>query len=188
MEIQTIDDPFDLSELAAAIRRSSNFEFAWQFFSLRADDLRSENAVASALDAIVSRPDLHAFLAESVDHIHPQKFEIAPLHVHASVERDDNYFLDTLARASLDRLGAYSRDLTASTAAERSTIHRLFSSIGSYLAFHTQPGNTPGCDGCRIHNNDLISSWFFDVAWDYTLLLTWPATSTMWMGCLTDTD
>ena len=188
MHIAPIDDPLDLSDVACAIRRSSNFRFAWQFFSLYADDMRSYATIAASLDAIIRQRELHSFLAESMDVIYPRTFAIAPLHEHASIVNDGGYFLDTMTRASLDRLGAYSRDLSPSTSEERSPIHKLFSSIGPYVAFHTQPGNRSDCDDCRSPNNDLISNWFFDVAWDYTFLLTWPSASVLWMGCLTDTD
>lgn len=188
MHITPIEDPFDLSELASAIRSSSNFRFAWRFFALYADDLRSYATIAASLDAIAQQRELHSFLADSMDDIYPRTFEIAPLHPHASIVNDGGYFLDTMTRASLDRLGAYSRDLSPSTSEERSPIHKLFSSIGPYIAFCTQPGNRPDCDACQSHNSDLISNWFFDVAWDYTFLLTWPSASVLWMGCLTDTD
>lgn len=188
MNLTPIDDPIDLTELAAAIRESSNFRFAWRFFSLMADDLRSYATVTASLDAIVRRPDLHSFLSESMDDIYPRQFKIEPLHKHASLAINGGYFLDTMARASLDRLGAYSHDLSPSTSGERDVIHRLFSSLGKYVAFHTKPGNDPNCDYCKTNNNDLVSNWFFDIAWDYTFLLTWPTASLLWMGCLTDTD
>lgn len=188
MKLTPIDDPIDLEPLAAAVRSSSNFRFAWQFYSLIADDLRAYSTVAASLDAITRRPDLHSFLSESMDDIYPRQFTIEPLHKHACLEMDDGYFHDVMARVSLDRLGAYSRDLSPSTSAERTVVHRLFSSAGEYFAFHTKPGNDPHCEYCKSHNNDLISNWFFDVAWDYTFLLTWPSASLLWMGCLTDTD
>lgn len=188
MQIVTVDDPFDLSEVADAIRRSSNFRFAWRFFSLYTNNLRSYATVAAALDAIILQPELHSFLADSIDDIYPRKLEISPLHIHASIVNDNGHFLDTMTRASLDRLGAYSRDLSNSTSKERAPIHKLFSSIGPYIAFHTQPGSRPDCEECRSYNNDLFSNWFFGVAWDYTFLLTWPSASVLWMGCLTDTD
>jgi len=188
MQITPIDDPIDLSGLTNQIRQSSNFRFAWRFFSFDAAELEPHAIVVAALDAIVSRPELHSFLSDSMDVIYPRKFEIEPLHDHATLVNDDEYFLDTMARAFHDRLGAYSRDLSPSTSNERAPIHRLFSSIGRYIAFHTQRGNDPDCDACRSLNNDLISNWFFDVAWDFTFLLTWPSASTLWMGCLTDTD
>jgi hypothetical protein len=188
MQIAPIDDPFDLSDVADAIRRSSNFRFAWRFFSLYAEDLRSYATVAACLDAIVHNRELHSFLVDSMDDVYPRTFEIAPLHIHASIVNDGGYFLDTMTRASLDRLGAYSCNLSPSTSEERAPIHKLFSSLGPYIAFHTQAGNKPDCDDCRSHNNNLISNWFFNVAWDYTFLLTWPSASVLWMGCLTDTD
>jgi len=188
MILTPIDDRLDLAALASAIRSSSNFRFAWQFFSLHTDDLHSSSTVAASLDEIVRRPDLHSFLSDSMDDIYPRKFEINQLHRHASIVNNNGYFLDIMACASLDRLGAYSRDLSSSTSDERDVIHRVFSSIGEYTAFYTEPGKHPDCEYCKSHNNDLISNWFFDVAWDFTFLLTWPTVSLLWMGCLTDTD
>ena len=187
MNLNPVDDRIDLSAIAAAVRRSSNFRFAWQFFDFKARDLLSPDTLRFALDAIVRREDLHAFLRHSL-YDNPREFEIELLHSHASINRDDAYFLDTLTRASLDRLGAYSHDLTPSTAIEREPIHKLFSSIGTYAAFITTQGSFAGCDICKHHNNDLFCNWFFDVAWDYTFLLTWPAASVIWVACLTDTD
>ena len=175
MNLNPIDDRIDLSAIAAAIRGSSNFRFAWQFFDIKASDLLSPVTIRFALDAIVSREDLHAFLRHSLDDIYPREFEIELLHSHASINRDDAYFLDTLTRASLDRLGAYSHDLTPSTAIEREPIHKLFSSIGTYAAFTTMQGFFAGCDICKHRNNDLFCNWFFDVAGGFRAL-----------GCLFD--
>ena len=93
-----------------------------------------------------------------------------------------------MTRASLDRLGAYSRDLSPSTAEEREAVHKLFSRMGPYSAFKIDPGTHPDCDICRQHNSHLFSNWFFGVAWDYIFLVSWPLASLFWMGCLTDTD
>lgn len=188
MRIEVIDDPFDLAPLAASIRRSSNFRFAWQFLAVHADDLQSVGTVAAVLDAMIRTPALHSFLIETMDDIYPRKFEIEPLHCHASIVADKSCFLDTITRASLDRLGAYSRELDASTAGEREPIHKLFSSAGRYFAYTIRPGARPDCDVCQHHNSHLFSNWFFDVAWDYTFMLTWPLASLFWIGCLTDTD
>ena len=188
MHINVIGDPFDLQHLAASIRNSSNFRFAWQFFSVSAADLDSIGSVAEILDVIVTQPVLHSFLANSLDEIYPREFQIAPLHKHASIVRDGAAFLDTLSRASLDRLGAYSRDLSRSTADERKPIHKLFSRMGHYTAFTIEPGRNQSCNICQEHNSHLFSNWFFDVAWDYIFLLSWPQASMFWMGCLTDTD
>ena len=188
LTISAINDPIDLLPLATSIRSSSNFRFAWQFYSLQADDLRSYSTIAGSLDLIIRRSDLHAFLANSMDDIYPREFTIRPLHTHASIVYDNGYFLDVMARASLDRLGAYSRNLSPATPAERETVNRIFASQGRFRAFHTQRGDHPDCSQCRRGDTDLISNWFFDVAWDYTFLLTWPEASLLWMGCLTDTD
>lgn len=188
MNLIAVDDPIDLSAVAAAIRKSSNFRFAWQFFDFGERRLSSPDAIRHALDAIVRREDLHSFLRHSLDNIYPREFQIEPLHRHASIQRDDGHFLDTMTRASLDRLGAYSRDMSPSTPIERQVIHKLFSSIGDYSAFATVSGSEPGCDICKRHNNELFCNWFFDVAWDYTFLVTWPSACLLWIGCLTDTD
>jgi hypothetical protein len=188
MNLTPVDDRIDLSAISAAVRSSSNFRFSWQFYDFKARDLLSPDTIRFALEAIIRREDLHAFLRHSLDDIYPREFEIEPLHSHASINRDNAYFLDTLTRASLDRLGAYSCDLTPSTAIEREPIHELFSSIGTYAAFTTTQGSFAGCEICKRHNNDLFCNWFFDVAWDYTFLLTWPTASVLWVGCLTDTD
>lgn len=188
MNLNPIDDRIDLSAIATAIRRSSNFRFAWRFFDLDARDLRSPDTIRSALDTITRREDLHSFLRHSLDEIYPRDFQIEPLHCHASIRRDDAYFLDTMTRAALDRLGAYSIDLAPSTAIEREPVHELFSSLGPYVAFTTGPGSFPDCDICKHYNNDLFSNWFFDVAWDYTFLVTWPTAKVFWLACLTDTD
>ena len=188
MFLTPIDDPVDLEGLAKAIRGSSNFRFAWQFFRVYGEDLRASATVAQALDVIVKNSEHHSFLADSMDPRFPQRFEIHPLHIHATLELDGGCFLDTMACASLDRLGAYSCDVSPSTSDERREIHRIFSGPGRYFAFHPQRGDDPDCEHCRKRNNELFSNWFFDVAWDFTFLVTWQDASLLWMGCLTDTD
>lgn len=188
MQIEATSDSFDLQHLAASIRHSSNFRFEWQFYSVTDADLDSIGTVAEVLSVIIAQPTLHAFLANSLDDIYPRDFQIEPLHRHASIVRDGASFLDTMTRASLDRLGAYSRDLSPSTAEEREPIHKLFSKMGRYSAFAIEPGRNADCDVCRYHNSHLFSNWFFDVAWDYIFLVSWSHASLFWMGCLTDTD
>ena len=182
------DDRFDLTALSKSIGASSNFRFAWQFYDYSGPNLESSDSIRTAMNLIAADDSLHDFLRSSLDDIYPRDFEIEPLHEHATIKQDGSYFLDTVTRASLDRLGAYSRNLSSSTASERKPVHELFSSIGKYYAFNTEPGSHTGCDICRHHNNDLISNWHYDVAWDYTFILTWPHASVLWVGCLTDTD
>ncbi len=181
-------DRFDLTALSKSICDSSNFRFAWQFYEYYGPGPESVDSIRIAMNLIATDGSLHGFLRSSLDAIYPRDFEIEPLHEHATIKQDGSYFLDTVTRASLDRLGAYSRNLSSSTAAERKSVDELFSSIGQYLAFNTEPGSQAGCDICRHHNNDLISNWHYDVAWDYTFILTWPHASVLWFGCLTDTD
>lgn len=188
LNICTTDDPFDLNPLAERIRACSNFRFAWQFFATSGYDLFAKTSARAILDAIVDREDLHAFLRSSMDAIYPREFTIKRLHPHCSLNLDNDVFVDTLARAANDRLGAYSRSLHESSAAERQPIDALFSKLGKYNALHTVPGKSPDCETCQHHNSDLISSWFFDIAWDYTLLVIWPERQIVWLGCLTDTD
>lgn len=188
IHLSLTDDRFDLTALSKSICASSNFRFAWQFYEYYGPNLEAPDAIRNALNLIATTDSLHDFLRTSLDDIYPRDFEIEPLHEHATIKQDGSYFLDTVTRASLDRLGAYSRDLSFSTAAERKPVYELFASIGKYSAFNTGPGSQAGCDVCRHHNNDLISNWHYDVAWDYTFILTWSHASILWFGCLTDTD
>jgi hypothetical protein len=149
MHIEAICDSFDLGPLAASIRRSSNFRFAWQFYSVFGADLNALATTAEILRVIITQPSLHFFLANSLDDIYPRKFQIEPLHEHATIVRGGASFLDTMARASLDRLGAYSRELSPSTADEGEPIHKLFSRMGQYSAFTIEPGRVSTCTFCQ---------------------------------------
>ena len=188
MYLAPTTDPIDLKELATSIRRSSNFRFTWQFFTVTGKDLDSIGTVAELLSIVIEQPQLHSFLAKTLDEIYPRHLEVEPLHKHASIVLDPSSFLDTMARASLDRLGAYSRNLSPATADEREVIHKQFSQIGRYWAFTIDPGNSRDCSICQQHNNHLFSNWFYGVAWDYIFLVSWPHASVFWIGCLTDTD
>lgn len=188
MEIAAVDDFIDLTQIATSIRASSNFRFAWRFFRVTGIDLRSHGGVMAAFNAIVDQADLHAFLRGTLDDIYPRDFTIERLHKHCSLTTAKGQFLDTMARAANDRLGAYSRSLSASTSVERGVIESLFSRLGHFYAFTTTPGSQDGCEICARHNSHLFSNWFFDVAWDFTFFVTWPDVETLWMGCLSDTD
>ena len=181
-------DPIDLSPVAAAIRGSSCFRFAWRFFNCYLPNLDSAETVRSALSEITCDDELHSFLRDSHAEFDSRQFEIEPLHCHVKIERDGACFLDVITRASLDRIGAYSINRSRSTDEERQPIHQLFSSIGPYSAFYTKPGSEVGCEVCQSRHNDLFTNWYFQFAWDYTFIVTWPASSLIWLGCLTDTD
>jgi hypothetical protein len=188
VEIVAVDDPIDLTPLATPIRASSNFRFAWSFFRVTGSDLRSHGGVMAAFNDIVDCADCHSFLRDTLDDIYPREFSIERLHKHCSLTAAKGQFLDTLARAVNDRLGAYSRDLSASTSDERGAIESLFSRLGHFYAFTTAPGSQGDCEVCAHDNNHLFSNWFFGVAWDFTFFVTWPSAETLWMGCLSDTD
>jgi hypothetical protein len=188
MEITTVEDLIDLTRIATLIRASSNFRFAWRFFRVTGNDLRSLGGVMAAFNAITDRADLHSFLRDTLDDIYPRDFTIERLHKHCSLTAAKGEFLDTMARAANDRLGAYSRSLSASTSAERGVIESHFSRLGHFYAFTITPGSQDGCDVCANYNSHLFSNWFFDVAWDFTFFVTWPHARTLWMGCLSDTD
>jgi hypothetical protein len=179
---------FSLEDLAARIRKSSNFRFEWEFYRFRGIDTRSTTGVRRALDEIIATPDLHRFLQESFVAKYDKRFEIEPIHKHCQVVTASDEFENILASAAGNHLGAYSRVVRAANAAEKEEIKDLFGCVGSYCAFQLVAGNDPSCSACRHHNNHLFSTWFYGVAWDWCLFASWPRHGLFWMGCLTDTD
>jgi hypothetical protein len=186
--LATCESPFSLNELAARIRKSSNFRFSWQFYQCSGFDPQSPATIRKALEAIIASPELHEFLRDSFEPMHGEAFEVEPLHEHCPVKAAADEFENILARAAGDHLGAYSQLLHEATAAEKDEIAELFGCMGQYRAFELQPGKNPGCPTCGSHNNHLFSSWFFGVAWDWCLFVLWPRWNLLWVGCLTDTD
>lgn len=177
-----------LEALAAQIRGSSNFRFSWQWFSLGAPMAPSPRAARSIFDKVISQPECHRFLRDSLEDSAQQTFEIAPLHQHCIVEDTTSSFAGTLARAATDRLGAYSRTLVEASPAEVEAVRRTFAPAFPYSAFELQPGNRRDCAGCAGHNNHLFTSWFYGVAWDWCFCLLPHDKALAWVGCLTDTD
>jgi hypothetical protein len=180
--LATCDAPFSLDRLAARIRKSSNFRFAWQFYHCNGIDPQSALNIREALEAIIATPELHKFLQESFKPMYAKAFEVEPLHEYCRVAAASDEFENTLARAASDHLGAYSRNLREATAGEIQEIKDLFGSIGQYRAYELLPGSVGD------HNNHLFSSWFYGVAWDWCLFALWPRRNLLWVGCLTDTD
>jgi len=179
--LATCDAPFSLDDLAARIRKSSNFRVCWQFYQCSGIDSESPAKIRQALEAIIATPELHTFLQESFEPMYAEAFEVEPLHEHCRVDAAMGEFENTLARAANDHLGAYSRNMRDATAAEIQEIKDLFGSIGQYRAYELLPGS-------GHHNNHLFSSWFYGVAWDWCLFALWPRRNLLWVGCLTDTD
>jgi len=188
MYLTTCDSPVSLNDLAAQIRKWSNFRFSWQFYHWSGVAPQSSASIRRALEAIIATPQLHEFLQESFEPMYAESFEVEPLHQHCRVDATSGEFENILARAAGNRLGAYSQQLRDATAAEKKVIRELFASIGEYCTYELLPGNVSECPVCRKHNNHLFSSWFFDVAWDWCLFAEWPRRNLLWVGCLTDTD
>jgi hypothetical protein len=186
--LATCDSPFSLNDLAARIRKSSNFRFAWQFYQCSGFGPKSPLSIRHALEAIIDTPELHAFLQESFEPMYADAFAIEPLHRHCRVDAAAGEFENILARAGGDHLGAYSKPLRDATAGEKQAIKELFKCPGQYRAYELLPGNVAACPVCRSHNSHLFSRWFYGVAWDWCLFALWPRCKLLWVGCLTDTD
>src|SRR5947209_6410980 len=128
--LATCDAPFSLDDLAARIRKSSNFRFSWQFYQCSGIDPQSPANIRQALEAIIATPELHRFLRESFEPMYAQAFEVEPLHEHCRVDAADDEFENILARAASDHLGAYSQQLRAATAVEKKAVQDLFGCAG----------------------------------------------------------
>lgn len=183
--LTTCEDPIGLDNLAAKIRASSNFRFAWQFFESTGIDLESTGEVQKALDAVLASTHLHKFLRTSFVPMYHSAFTISPLHEHCRVVPAED-FESILARAAHDHLGAYSRNLIDATPGEKAEISTLFATLAPYRPFELLPGNVPGCTACTYSH--IFSTWFYSVVWDWCLMATWPSCDLLWIGCLTDTD
>jgi hypothetical protein len=185
LPIEPIDAPLALAPLADAVRASSNFRFAWQWFSCPKTAQSGVHEARSILGAVIGRADCHAFLSESVD---ASPFTIEPLHEHVGFDVADGSFEQILARAAADQLGAYSRILSETTPGQVAEVRALFGSLGPYRAYELNPGSVAGCPTCKHHNNHLFTSWFYGVAWDWLFCVRWTERPLTWIGCLSDTD
>ena len=180
--------PVSLGDLAARIRRSSNFRFNWQWFSLDWAPAATSSEARSILDHLVSEPACHRFLQESFNDLYEAAFKIEPIHQHCRAVDVTHDFEGILARAATDRLGAYSRQLIDAPASEVMAVRALLDPMSPYNVFSLEPGNIPNCPACKAYNNHLFSSWFYGVAWDWCFCLLPHGTPIAWVGCLTDTD
>jgi hypothetical protein len=187
-ELHPIDPLFSLDALAARIVKSSNFRFAWQFYSYKTIDPLSPDGVRDATDYIADTPVCHKFLRDSFDSMYDDTFSIEPIHEHCAFIRAEDRLANVLAAAANDTLGAYSRHIRDASPRQRSKITRIFSSAGDFLAFELRPGNLRGCRDCEEHNSHAFSTWFYRVAWDWCFVVTWPQSEYLWLGCLTDSD
>lgn len=129
------DSHFSLNDLAAQIRKSSNFRFVWQFYQCSGVDPQAPATIRQALEAIIATPELHAFLRESFEPMSDEAFKVKPLHEHCRVDAVAGEFENILARAASDHLGAYSQQLRDATADEKQSIKELFERMGEYRAY-----------------------------------------------------
>ena len=180
--------PLSLEELARRIRKSSNFRFEWRWFRRTGASGVSAEAARQVLDDLVADPESHRFLRESFDPMYDSSFEIRPIHEHCLVEPRSEEFVDILARAAADRLGAYSRHLAEASRWQRRRVHALFGKLGEYAAFELLPGSAAGCDTCASTGSHLFTNWFYDVVWDWCFVVLWEGSDLAWVGLLTDTD
>src|SRR4051794_13616725 len=95
--LATCDAPFSLDDLAARIRKSSNFRFAWQFYQCSGIDSQSAVNIRNALEAIIATPELHKFLQESFEPLYAEAFEVEPLNENGRVDAAMGEFENTLA-------------------------------------------------------------------------------------------
>lgn len=180
--------PVSLAHLAARIRRSSNFRFEWQWFSLDAVPVACAAAARGILGSVVSDPACHRLLQDSFENLYEPEFRIEPLHEHCRVVDAGDGFAGTLAQAATDRLGAYSRELIEAAPSEVEAVRNIFAPVWPYSVFSLEPGNESGCPACADFNNHLFTNWFYGVAWDWCFCLLPHGKAIAWVGCLTDTD
>lgn len=184
--IAPVAAPFPLDEMAARVRKSSNFRFEWQFYTFEYMEPSSCDDVRGALAAMIAQPDCHRFLRDTFDNdLHGEDFEIEPLRDCCRIVDAGGEFEDIMASAENDYLGAYSHQMGhATTLRQREAVGRVFASAGPYRAFQL----ALDCDVCKYHREHLFTNWFYGVAWDWCFLLTWAHSKLLWIGCLTDTD
>jgi hypothetical protein len=179
--------PLDLRALARSIRASSNFQFEVIFFRWESDGRPIADAARSILETFIATPDLHAPLRERFHGgYRGASFEISGLEPHARVVPAED-FEKELARASLDRAGAYSRSLQQASAEEAREVSELFGTLGCYEVGQLVAQQAPGCPTCGWEAH-LFTNWFFGVAWDWCYVVLWREARVAAIVCMTDTD
>jgi hypothetical protein len=177
----------DFEQLAARIRKSSNFRVAWQLFEWDGPCKATPRTARQVLEIIVLVPELQTFLA-SAEPSFAKPLNVQPIHAHCVFETAGGTFERTLARAATDRLGAYSRILADAPPEQIRDVEKLFQGLGPYVPFELLPGDVEGCNVCRGHNGHLFSDWFYGVAWDWCYCVIWEERSLVGLLCMTDTD
>jgi hypothetical protein len=181
--------PIDHRDLSRAIRASSNFQFEIIFFRWEDDGRPVAEAARSVLETFIATPELHAPLRERFHggYRPGTTFEISPLEAHAVLLAADGELDGELARASLDRAGAYSQSLQPASLTEARAVSKIFGALGRYEVAKLAAQPVPGCPTCGW-NGHLFSNWFFGVAWDWCYVVLWREARTAAIVCMTDTD
>jgi hypothetical protein len=183
------DDGIDVhfEQLAARIRRSSNFRVAWQLFEWDGPCKASPRTARQVIETIALVPEYQTFLANSEPPF-TKPLNIQPIHAHSVFKAAGGTFERTLARAAADRLGAHSRIRADALPEQIRDVENRFQRPGPYVPFELLPGEVNGCLACRGHNAHLFSDWFFGVAWDWCYCVIWEARRLVGILCMTDTD
>jgi hypothetical protein len=181
--------PIDLRDLARAVRASSNFPFEVIFFRWEGDGRPVAEEARTVLETFIATPELHAPLRERFHggYRPGTHFETSPLEAHAAVVAAGEEFEGELARASLDRAGAYSRSLQPASTEEARIVSEMFGALGRYEVAKLAAQPVPGCPTCGWDSH-LFSNWFFGVAWDWCYVVLWREGHTAAIVCMTDTD
>jgi len=188
MEVKVLNKQIDLKQLEIDIRKSSNFQFAHQFFHVNISSLQDSKKLPFVLNQIADAPELHQFLINNFTNIYSVDFEINHLDEFSYFENDRELFGQILAGASHDIMGAYSKQLRIPTKKEVEEIFELFGSLGNFDGFVLKTRKHERNKDYEAIGAAHFSSWFYDVAWDYLIVATWPKENIFWLGCLSDTD
>jgi hypothetical protein len=172
-----------------AIRASSNFHFEVIFFRWEGDGRPVAEAAHTVLETFIATPELHSPLRERFHggYRPGTPFEISPLEAHAALVAAGDELEGELARASLDRAGAYSRSQRPASADEVGVVAEMFGALGRYEVAKLVAQPVPGCPTCGWCGH-LFSNWFFGVAWDWCYVVLWREARTAAIVCMTDTD
>ncbi|MEP2935743.1 MAG: hypothetical protein ABJM06_14980 [Gilvibacter sp.] len=188
MEVKVLNQKIDLKQLEMNISKSSNFQFAHQFFYVNTSSLHDSNKLPYVINQIADDPELHQFLVNNFNNIYSVEFEINHLNKYSYFEKSRELFGQILAGASNDILGAYSIQLRAPKPKEVEEIYEVFDSLGMFEGFVLATRKPERNIEHNTQGTAHFSSWFYDVAWDYLIVATWPKDNILWLGCLSDTD
>ena len=194
--------PLDLGPLGKRIRKSPSFRFESLWF--RVESPEGERMLDTTVQAMqllrhivqgegvqnegVQSDKVRAVLQKSFDPMYDDRLTLELPHEHSRFVHDRGAVESLLAQAAADRLGPYSRRSPPESKRERQAVEKLFAKVGAYEALELQPGSVEGCPKCRSHENNLFSTWFYGVAWDWCFVVLWPDRHLACLILMTATD